>query len=113
MFTRIFSGVTLLTLTACGQAGEDRVAAAAPDDRIECAVAGATQFEKTCTIERSADGRTLTLRHQHGGFRRLDLGADRTLTVTDGADEATGRTLPDGHTEIAVDGDRYRLPTGQ
>jgi hypothetical protein len=111
MSLRTFSLALWVTLAACGSAGgEDKVATAAPDDRIECATGGATDFAKACAVERNAEGTTLTIRHADGGFRRLALGADMALSTADGATLLDGKALPDGRLEVAVDGDRYRLP---
>jgi hypothetical protein len=109
MFLRISSVGLLLGVTACGTTGEDKVAAAAPDDRIECAIAGATDFTKVCAVERG-DGNVLVLRHSNGGFRRIDLANDGTISAADGSDEPGGKALPDGRFELSLGTDRYRLP---
>jgi hypothetical protein len=95
-------------LAGCGSKGQDRVAAAAPDDRIECAIGGATAFGKTCAVEKG-EGTLLVLRHEGGGFRRIDLAADGTISAADGSDEAQGKSLPDGRFELTLGSDRYRL----
>lgn len=111
MSSRIFSlGVALtLTLTACGAAPEDKVATAAPDDRIECALGGAAAFAADCAIERG-EGNRLVLRHADGGFRRIDLATDGTISAADGSDQPGGAMLPDGRFELTLGSDRYRLP---
>jgi hypothetical protein len=111
MFLRIFSAALLVALTGCGSApvAEDKVAAADPDDQIECALDGKSNFVRDCAIERGA-GTKLTIRHGDGGFRRLTLDRDGSIDTADGADAPTIQTLSDGRTEIAVGGDRYRLP---
>ncbi len=99
----------LLVATACGPKAEDKVATAAPDDRIECATGGAPDFSKACAIERGAGSR-IVLRNADGGFRRIDLAVDGTITAADGSDAARGKPLPDGRFELVLGRDRYRLP---
>lgn len=106
---RIFSLGLCAALTACGAAPDDKVATAAPDDRIECATGGAADFSKSCAIEKS-DGTRIVLRHGDGGFRRVDIAADGTITAADGSDEPGGKMLPDGRFELTLGSDRYRLP---
>jgi hypothetical protein len=109
MSLRTFSLCTVLTLAACSAAPEDKVATAAPDDRIECATGGAAEFAKACAVERG-EGTALVLRHADGGFRRIELAADGTITAADGSDEPGGEALPDGRFELTLGNDRYRLP---
>ncbi len=90
-----------------GCASNTPQAAGEPADRIDCAL-GTADFARTCAIERQPA--VLILRHPDGGFRRLDVAPDRTLTAADGAGEVVGKPLPDGRLEIALGGDRYRLP---
>jgi len=102
-------------LSACGGADEQSASAtasASPDDRIECALAGSEQFAADCAIERSAgDQRTLTLRHPDGGFRRLLVTNDgRGVVAADGATPAAVQVVADKRIEVAIEGDRYRLP---
>ena len=103
----------LLTLAACGKGGEDKVASASPDDRIDCAVSGTGDFTHVCAMEHSDDGKTLTIRHTDGGFRRFTPNEDGTWSAADGADAATVTRLANQQIEIAVGGDRYRLPLGK
>jgi hypothetical protein len=109
MFLRTFSVCTALTLAACSAAPEDKVATAAPDDRIECATGGAADFTRACAVERG-EGSALVLRHADGGFRRIELAADGTITASDGSDQPSGKPLPDGRFELTLGKDRYRLP---
>jgi hypothetical protein len=88
-------------------------AATIEDDRIECRLAAASQFERFCTIERadSAAGRLLTLRKPDGGFRRLLVATDgRGVVAADGAEPARVTILRDGLIEVEIGGDRFRLP---
>jgi hypothetical protein len=109
MFSRISSLSLLLALVACGVKEDDKVATAAPDDRIACALHGAGDFTKSCAVE-AGEGTMLTLRHADGGFRRIDLAPNGTLSAFDGSDAAGGKMLPDGRFELVIGGDRYRLP---
>jgi hypothetical protein len=111
MSLRISSASLLLIVAACNSAPEEnKVAAAPPDDRIECATGGAADFTRSCAIEKAADGKSMVIRHADGGFRRLDVSPDMAVSTADGATPLAGKPLPDGRLEIAVDGDRYRLP---
>jgi len=109
MYLRIFSLTLCVVLAACGTSPDDRVASAAPDDRIECATSGAADFSKACAIEKT-DGTLIVLRHADGGFRRIDIAADGTISAADGSDEPSGKVLPDGRFELSLGSDRYRLP---
>jgi hypothetical protein len=80
--------------------------------KVECALAGATQFTPDCTMERAQDGaqKFVTLRHPDGGFRRLEIGVEgRGIIAADGADQAVV-TPGEGVVEVTVGPDRYRLP---
>lgn len=112
MSLRTSSLCLALILSACGSKGEDKVGAATPDDRIDCAVGGAPDFVKACAVE-PGEGTILVLRHAGGGFRRIDLAADGTISAADGSDAAGGKPLPDGRFELTLGSDRYRLPPRQ
>ena len=104
-----------LGLVACGGAEEQQTNAtanAAAADRIECAVSGSTQFTRACAIERDpADRNSLTLRHADGGFRKLQVTSDgRGVVAADGAVLAAVQVIADRRIEVAIEGDRYRLP---
>jgi hypothetical protein len=109
MCLRTSSLCLALALTGCGVQGEDKVADAAPDDRIECAVSGAKEFAQACAIDRS-DPTALILRHADGGFRRIELAEDGTIEAADGSEVPEGKPLPDDRFELALGNDRYRLP---
>lgn len=125
MFTRTSSALAALTLlAACGggekgtkvaleeaEAQADR--AAAEDGRIACAVSGATEFSRVCALEQgqTETGLILTVRHPDGGFRRLQVVTDgRGVIAADGADKAVVKALTANQIEVALSGDRYRLP---
>ena len=94
-------------LAACGGPP-----AAKAEERIECAVDGASAFERVCTVERTA-GRDvlLTLRSPSGSFRRLVATEDgRGVMAADGAEPATVTIVGKGLIEVSIGSDRYRLP---
>lgn len=100
----------LLLLAGCG--GEGSPQQAPGDSAIECAIGGAG-FARTCTMERRSgpDGLILIIRNDRGGFRRLLLPRDGSGAIAaDGAERAEVRVLGDGRAEVAIGGDRYRLP---
>ena len=100
--------VALLPLvSACGGPP-----AAEADVRIECAVDGAAAFARVCTLERSAGPEIVfTVRSPSGSFRRLAATGDgRGVMAADGAEEATVKVIGPSLIEVAIGGDRYRLP---
>jgi len=118
---RVLAAFAMLTLAACGEteSGEMPVAAAAKaeaaveDNRIECLLRGGEQFERFCTVdhEQRPEGRILVLRKPDGGFRRLLVATDgRGVVAADGAEPAVVSILGDDRIEVAIGGDRFRLP---
>ena len=112
---RIFLWLALLALAACGGSQEEETSATASapaDDRIQCALAGSNQFTNDCAIERDPNDRNrLTLRHPDGGFRKLLITDDgRGVVAADGAAPAAVQVIADRRIEVAIEGDRYRLP---
>lgn len=124
MFMRISSVLLLATaLAACGERNTDNEmlatveaqqrAAAHDDGLIECAAKGAGAFTRSCTVDRteSDQGLVLTLRHKDGAFHRLLVTRDgRGVIAADGAERAVVTVLDAGRIEVALSGDRYRLP---
>ena len=98
----------LLLATACGGPPP----APRAEELVECAVDGAADFARVCTVERSAGREILfTIRAPSGSFRRLAATSDgRGVRAADGAEEAEVRIVGDGLIEVAIGGDRYRLP---
>ena|SRR5687767_3754741 len=94
-------------LTACGGPSAPKA-----DARIECAVEGAAAFARVCTIERTPGPDVLfTIRAPSGSFRRLAATSDgRGVMAADGAEPATVRIVGKDLIEVAIGGDRYRLP---
>src|SRR3546814_10758645 len=64
----------------------------AAGDHIPCAPQGAAGFTRVCTIEH--DGDTITVRNPDGGFHRLVIAGDGSVSAADGAEAAqvTGQT---------------------
>lgn len=96
-------------LAACGGAADDQTTAA----RIDCAMAGAERFARDCTLARMAgsDGTVLVVGREGAGFRRLLVATDgRGVVAADGVDAASVTIIGDGMIEVAVGGDRFRLP---
>jgi hypothetical protein len=109
----------VLLLAACGSRPEsenaNRAAASAPrpDDRIDCQIEGSEAFERNCIVEiaHAADGRLLTIRKPDGGFRRLQVTTDgHGVVAADGAEMAVVTLIPGDRIEVAIGGDRFRLP---
>jgi hypothetical protein len=124
MSTRIFNVLLLpLALAACGEAHTDKATLARveaeqrarQDDsgNIVCARAGSDAFARDCTVDRTQSdaGLILTLRHPDGAFRRLLVTRDgRGVIAADGAEKAVVTVIGSGEIEVALGGDRYRLP---
>lgn len=124
MSMRISSAILVpLALCACGERRADHATLArveaeqrmAQDDsgNIVCAQRGSKDFARACTIDRaeSAAGLVLTVRHPDGAFHRLLVTKDgRGVIAADGAEKAVVTVLGAGEIEVALGGDRYRLP---
>ncbi len=86
---------------------------AAADGKVECALAGATAFERICSTEQiSTNGSILlVLRHPDGGFRRFNILTDgRGLAAADGFDDTRISLLEGSMIELSSGDDKYRLP---
>ncbi|WP_308435265.1 hypothetical protein [Sphingomonas glacialis] len=117
------AALLLLALAACGEPQTDKATLAKveaeqrarQDDsgNIVCAQRGSGDFARVCTVDRtqSADGLVLTLRHPDGTFHRLLVTRDgRGVIAADGAEKAMVSVIGSGEIEVALGGDRYRLP---
>ena len=109
MFLRTSSLYLALTVAACGSKPDDKVAVVPLADRIDCALDGVADFTKACVLEKAGEIR-FVLHHKDGGFRRIDVAPDGTISAADGSAVAGGEVLPDGRFELTMGSDRYRLP---
>lgn len=106
---KLGAGLALLLAACSGEAADQAVD---ENSLIACAIGGASELTRNCSVERSvADGvLTLVIHHDDGGFRRLTVTTDGTGVITaDGADAAR-ITVFDGEIEVVVGQDRYILP---
>lgn len=114
MSLRIFSCLSaVVLLAACSGSSDSDTNAAANEGRVDCAMGGAATFDRTCSLDRmtSADGTVLVVGRADAGYRRLLLTTDgRGLVAADGVDPARISIVGDGLIEVAVAGDRFRLP---
>ena len=117
MKARYFALTVLFLTAACGdgaETGREALASSeAGEERVDCAPAGAAEFQPVCTIDRAqgAEGTILTLRHPDGGFRRLLVTGDgRGVIAADGAEKAVVSIIGKDRIEVALAGHRYRLP---
>lgn len=114
--------VTLL-LAGCGEPRTDHATLARVETgaravreahgEVVCAQKGSNDFARTCLLDRaeSAAGLVLTVRHPDGAFHRLLVTQDgRGVVAADGAEKAVVKTIGAGEIEVALSGDRYRLP---
>lgn len=88
-------------------------AEAAEDGRISCAMNGAQLFDRTCTMDRmtGAEGAVLIVGRDDAGYRRLRVTGDgRGVVAADGVEPAVVTIVDNGMIEVAVGGDRFRLP---
>jgi hypothetical protein len=78
---------------------------------LECATDGAPDYGTGCTVERAPEpsGTILTLRSPTGSFRRLRVTNGR-IEAADGAEPARMLGGDNARVEVAIGGDRYRIP---
>lgn len=124
MSMRISSaGLLLLALAACGEQRTDHATLAKIEAQtrarrddgssIVCAQKGSNDFARLCSIDRadSDAGLILTVRHPDGAFHRLLVTKDgRGVIAADGAEKAVVTVVSPSEIEVALSGDRYRLP---
>ncbi|WP_236697467.1 hypothetical protein [Sphingomonas sp. Leaf357] len=110
----------IFMLAGCGEAKTDHATLAKyeatrrdpTDDLIDCAHHAAA-LARACTVDRQTgdDGLILTVRHPDGAFHRLLVTKDgRGVIAADGAEQAVVSVIGDDRIEVALGGDRYRLP---
>lgn len=106
--------VAVMALAGCTQADSAGQASADPtDNRIDCRIGNAPQFERFCTVDygESEAGRTLVVRKPDGGFRRFLVAQDgRGVIAADGAEPAEVTIIADNRIEVTIGGDSFRLP---
>ena len=110
----------LLLLAACNSRDQDTALSGAEqgdmqaaDGKIECALAGAADFSRTCTTDRISgpDRELLIIHHPDGGFQRFEIVTDgRGLIAADGFDDTQIKMLANDMIEVTAGEDRYRLP---
>ena len=122
MSMRISSAALLaLVLAGCdvtpgetlAEAEANQRAASEAKGEIICAQSGSSDFARVCTVDRETSdaGLILTLRHPDGAFHRLLVTKDgRGVVAADGAERAIVTVLNRDLIEVALGGDRYRLP---
>lgn len=120
--TRGILTLPLLALAACNSSPDNRALAkaesqatrdAAEDGRIDCALEGAKNFDRTCTVEEvnGPEGIVLIIGRANTGYRRLQITGDgRGVVSADGSEPATVTVIDDGVIEVVIGADRYRLP---
>jgi hypothetical protein len=102
-----------LLLAACGSSSNQASESAADGGQIDCAPQGAAEFKRVCMLDRVAgnEGLELVAHNPDGGFHRLLVTKDgRGVIAADGAEDAKVTIVGAGEIEVAVGGDRYRLP---
>lgn len=104
--------VVLLASCSAPSSPESQVTDEQEGERIPCARGNAT-LNSTCTVERARtdQGLTLTVRHPDGAFRRMLITSDgRGVVAADGAEPAAVSVSGADRIDVAIGGDRYRLP---
>jgi hypothetical protein len=102
----------LMLLAGCGSKTTPGNTAA-DSGSIDCAPQGAGDFKRICSLDRVTgdDGLELVVRNPDGGFHRLLVTKDgRGVVAADGAEKAAVTITGPGEIEVAIGGDRYRLP---
>ena len=114
MFTPTYKYIVVaagaMALAACSNNANQRDPNA---ELVECALDGAADYAKDCTIERSgsAEGLVLTIGREDKGYRRFLVTKDGTgVRAADGAEAATIAIVDNGMVDVKVGKDKYRLP---
>jgi hypothetical protein len=106
MFLRTSSALCAVALlAACGSESPPP-----PGDDIACAIGAGAEFSPVCKLEKLGPTGEFVIHHPDGGFRRF-LMVDGEINASDGAGEVeVVADASQDHVEIAVEGDRYRVP---
>lgn len=117
---KVLATLLLAALAGCGgdntsspQSEVDDTRQAEADGKVECALAGSADFERTCSTEQvTTNGATmLVIRHPDGGFRRFNVLTDgRGVAAADGFDETRINLIEGSMIELSSGDDKYRLP---
>lgn len=101
--------LSALMLSACGEQSGDLPV---QTDAIACAIGEGAAMANGCSVERatSAEGTLLTIRQPDGGFHRLRVASDGTISSADGAELALLSPVGEGQIDVTVGNARYRLP---
>ncbi len=124
MSTRISSAALVAFLLAgCGEPRTDQATLAKVEaatrarrddgSKIVCAQKGSNDFARLCSVDRadSDAGLILTVLHPDGAFHRFLVTKDgRGVVAADGAEKAVVSVISPAEIEVALGGDRYRLP---
>jgi hypothetical protein len=105
------ASASLLSGCGSGASGSGQPPSGSAEPVLECAVDGASDYGDGCTIARAAapGGTILTISSPTGSFRRLRVAASRVFAA-DGAEPARVIGEDRERVEVAIGGDRYRLP---
>lgn len=105
-------GLALLLGACSKQPGVPAGDMAAGEDRVRCALSGASQAKPDCTREvaQGPDGEVWVIRHPDGGFRRFVLIDKGTRIATaDGAAEVRAERVG-AQLDVRVADERYLFP---
>ena len=92
---------------------EEQQRAQAEDDGMILCARGDAALTRSCSVEQTQgpDGLVLTIRHPDGGFHRFLATRDgRGVVAADGAEQAQVDIHGSDGIDVALGGDRYRLP---
>ncbi|WP_151954197.1 hypothetical protein [Sphingomonas sp. EC-HK361] len=115
----LLASVALAVTSGCGRPKPDDAAvtkvetqARADAGEVLCA-RGDAPLAKVCSLARAQDGHGLflTIAFPDGGFRRFVIPNDGTgIAAADGAERAEVTTPAPDRVDVAIGGDRFRLP---
>lgn len=103
----------VLLLAGCSRQPTTAPKEPVADANLVACAHGTAALAKACAVElsRGPDGQLVTVRNPDGGFHRLLIATDgRGVVAADGAERARVTTIDANTIEVAIGGDRYRLP---